>query len=93
MKTIKQIIEEVRAVTGSYSEATFRRDAARFGVKPMTEIRFHPRAYPDDATVKILKGRGFAPVTIRPAITTSGVVVLPSMKQLRNERKKARGAK
>jgi hypothetical protein len=94
MQTIKEIIHSVRYFAPCYSESSFRRDAARLGIRPVTKLRTVPRLYPADSSRLILKSRGYSGYQLPPADTAAArIAKLPSMSELRNERKKARGAK
>jgi hypothetical protein len=56
--TIPEILNSVAAVVGSYSEASFRRDAKRLNIKPLGTIRHIPRRYPPETAALIMADRG-----------------------------------
>lgn len=57
--TKKQIIESVRSVAGSYSDASFFRDVRKLKIKPLGNWRTIPRHYPHSTPAAILSARGF----------------------------------
>ena len=102
--TPDQIIKQVKITTGRYSESSFFRDMKRLKIKPMGFLT-RPRQYSAFAVAAILQARGFPlPEAMEinkpeffplpPSDTAAArIAKLPTMSELRNEAKKARGAK
>lgn len=72
------------------SRASVYRDLVELGIKPLG-VRQRPQRWPDDAADKIRARRGINLNATAPLDTAAArVAKLPSMAQLRKERKKAR---
>lgn len=93
---INEIIEAVKAVTGSYSEASFRRDISRLKIVPLGLRKQRPQQFAPSVPAAILALRGYEaalmPITPLPPLDAAAAR-LASMPELRKVRKSARTLK
>lgn len=91
--TIPEIIQAVSSVTGSYSEASFRRDCKRLRIQPLGSYRAVPRQYPNTAAAQIISSRGFetALMALPSPREAAAAVKLASLAQLKAARRAKKG--